>query len=75
LPNYRFGPEGGTSWLSQSLRPAWGKQDPGKQNLGANKMARESSPWWVWLAAALLAIGAITYIAAVSVFEYLMTFF
>jgi hypothetical protein len=38
-------------------------------------MAKESSPWWVWLTAALLAIGVITYLAAVSVFEYLMTFF
>jgi hypothetical protein len=38
-------------------------------------MAKESSPWWVWLAAALLAIGAITYLAAIFVFEYLMTFF
>ena len=47
----------------------------GQTRLGANKMAKESSPWWVWLTAALLAIGVITYLAAVSVFEYLMTFF
>jgi hypothetical protein len=38
-------------------------------------MAKESSPWWVWLTIALLAIGAITYMTAVSVIEYFMTFF
>jgi hypothetical protein len=32
----------------------------------------ESSPLWVWLAVALLALGALAYVAVVSVMEYLM---
>jgi hypothetical protein len=35
----------------------------------------ESSPLWVWLAVALLALGVFTYVAGVYVVEYLMTFF
>jgi hypothetical protein len=38
----------------------------------AIKRVREASPLWVWLAIALLAIGAIAYVAAASVVEYLM---
>jgi hypothetical protein len=38
----------------------------------AIKRVREASPLWVWLAIAILVIGAIAYIAAASVMEYLM---
>lgn len=38
----------------------------------AIKKSREGSPLWVWLALALLACGALAYVAAVSVMEYLM---
>jgi len=38
----------------------------------AIKRAWEASPLWVWLALALLACGAIAYVAAVSIIEYFM---
>jgi hypothetical protein len=38
----------------------------------AIKRIREASPLWVWLAVALLAFGAIAYVTALSVIEYLM---
>jgi len=38
----------------------------------AIKRLREASPLWVWLAVALLICGAIAYVAAVSIMEYLM---
>ena len=38
----------------------------------AIKKLREASPLWVWLAVALLACGALAYVAAVSIMEYLM---
>ena len=36
------------------------------------KRIRESSPLWVWFAIALLAIGTLSYVAIVSIMEYLM---
>jgi hypothetical protein len=44
-------------------------------DMWASKMARESTPLWVWLAVALLAIGAGIYVATVFVIEYVLTFF
>jgi hypothetical protein len=38
----------------------------------AIRKLREASPLWVWLAIVLLACGAIAYVAAVSIMEYLM---
>jgi hypothetical protein len=38
----------------------------------AIKKLREASPLWVWLAIMLLACGALAYVAAVSIMEYLM---
>jgi hypothetical protein len=38
-------------------------------------MQKEATPLWVWLAVALLAIGAATYVTSVYLLEYLMTFF
>jgi hypothetical protein len=44
--------------------------------MGAIKMAikktRESSPLWVWLVLAVLALGGIGYVTVVSIVEYLM---
>jgi hypothetical protein len=39
----------------------------------AIKRLKEASPLWVWLALALLACGALAYVAAVSILEYFMT--
>jgi hypothetical protein len=36
----------------------------------AFKRVRESSPLWVWLAIALLALGALAYAVGVTVIEY-----
>jgi hypothetical protein len=44
-------------------------------DMWARKMARESTPLWVWLSVALLAIGAGIYVATVFVIEYVLTFF
>jgi hypothetical protein len=41
----------------------------------AIKMEKESTPLWVWLSVALLAIGAATYVTFVFLIEYIMTFF
>lgn len=41
----------------------------------AVKITKESSPLWVWLAIALLVLGAITYATGVAVMEFFMTFF
>ena len=38
-------------------------------------MEKETTPLWVWLSVALLAIGALTYVTAVYLLEYVMTFF
>ncbi len=38
----------------------------------AIKKTWEASPLWVWLALALMACGALAYVAAVSVIEYLL---
>ena len=38
-------------------------------------MEKESTPLWVWLSVALLAIGAATYITMVYFIEYILTFF
>ena len=37
----------------------------------AIKRVREASPLWVWLAIALLALGATAYAASIAVIEYL----
>jgi hypothetical protein len=46
------------------------------RSMGAIKMAikktRESSPLWVWLVLAMLALGGIGYVTVVSIVEYLM---
>ena len=41
----------------------------------AIKMAKESTPLWVWLSVALLVIGAVTYVTTVYFVEYILTFF
>jgi hypothetical protein len=38
-------------------------------------MQKETTPLWVWLSVALLAIGALTYVTTVYLLEYVMTFF
>jgi len=38
-------------------------------------MAKESTPLWVWLSVALLAIGAVTYGTTVFFVEYVLGFF
>ena len=38
----------------------------------AIKKVRESSPLWVWLAIALLALGTFAYVTGVAVIEYFM---
>ena len=38
----------------------------------AIKRIREASPLWVWLAVALLVLGAIVYATGVAVMEYFM---
>jgi len=35
-------------------------------------MTKESTPLWVWLAVGLLAIGAVAYVTAVFLIEYIM---
>lgn len=39
----------------------------------AIKLAKESTPLWVWLALALLGLGTIGYVGVVSIIEYVMT--
>jgi len=43
-------------------------------DMWARKMARESTPLWVWLSVALLAIGAVIYVTTVFIVEYVLTF-
>ena len=38
-------------------------------------MTKETTPLWVWLSVALLAIGALTYATAVYFVEYIIGFF
>jgi hypothetical protein len=38
-------------------------------------MEKESTPLWVWLSVALLAIGAAIYVTSVLFIEYIMAFF
>lgn len=38
-------------------------------------MQKEATPVWVWLAVALLAIGAATYVATVYFVEFVMALF
>jgi len=44
-------------------------------DLWASVMARESTPLWVWLTVALMAIGGVVYAATVFFIEYVLTFF
>ena len=39
------------------------------------RMTKETTPLWVWLSVALLAIGALTYATAVYFVEYIIGFF
>ena len=38
-------------------------------------MTKESTPLWVWLSVALLAIGALTYVTVVFLLEYIIGLF
>jgi hypothetical protein len=38
-------------------------------------MAKESTPLWVWLSVALLAIGTVTYLTTVYLTEYIIGLF
>ena len=54
--------------------PAGGNQrcqDAAPEGVG-NQMTKESTPLWVWLAVGLLAIGAVAYVTAVFLIEYIM---
>ena len=57
---------------------------PGRENprcrdaaveMWAIKMDKESTPLWVWLSVALLAIGAVGYVTLVLFVEYVLAFF
>jgi len=41
----------------------------------AIRMTKETTPLWVWLSLALLAIGALTYAITVYFVEYIVGFF
>ena len=41
----------------------------------AIRMTKETTPLWVWLSVALLAIGAFTYAVTVYFVEYIIGFF
>jgi hypothetical protein len=41
----------------------------------AIRMTKETTPLWVWLSVALLAIGALTYATFVYFVEYIIGFF
>jgi hypothetical protein len=47
----------------------------GVGNHVGNQMTKESTPLWVWLAVGLLAIGAVAYVTAVFLIEYIMALF
>ena len=54
--------------------PAGGNQrcqEAAPEGVG-NQMTKESTPLWVWLAVGLLAIGAVAYVTAVFLIEYIM---
>jgi len=38
-------------------------------------MTKETKPLWVWLSLALLAIGSLTYVTTVFLFEYIIGLF
>jgi len=38
-------------------------------------MGKETTPLWVWLSVALLAIGAVTYVTTVYFVEYILALF
>lgn len=65
LPVVWPGPDFDSSCPIQPLRPTRGVRM-------AIKRIREAPPLWVWLAVALLACGALAYVAVVSIIEYLM---
>ena len=46
-------------------------QEAAPEGVG-NQMTKESTPLWVWLAVGLLAIGAVAYVTAVFLIEYIM---
>jgi hypothetical protein len=39
------------------------------------RMTKETTPMWVWLSVALLAIGTLAYVMAVYLIEHIMGFF
>ena len=39
------------------------------------RMTKETTPLWVWLSVALLAIGTLAYVMAVYLIEHIMGFF
>ena len=41
----------------------------------AIRMTKETTPLWVWLSVALLAIGTLGYVTAVYLIEHIMGFF
>jgi hypothetical protein len=41
----------------------------------AIRMTKETTPLWVWLSVALLAIGTLAYVMAVYLIEHIMGFF
>ena len=55
-----------------STVPAEATAAAGAGYSNGDQETREGSPLWVWLALALLACGALAYVAAVSIIEYLM---
>jgi hypothetical protein len=58
-------------------RPAGGNQRRRTQRLRAwrNHMGKETTPLWVWLSVALLAIGTGAYVTTVYFIEYIIGFF
>jgi hypothetical protein len=42
---------------------------------GGDRMQNETTPLWVWLSVAVLAIGTATYAVAVYFVEYILTWF
>jgi len=53
------------------INAAWMRRSRGV----GNQMTKETTPMWVWLSLALLAIGALTYATAVFFIEYIVGFF
>jgi hypothetical protein len=48
-------------------------QDAARNGMG-NQYARETTPLWVWLSVALLALGTLAYFAMVYLVEYIIGF-